>query len=70
MDAAIRQLSPFEVRFDSLFAEGRALAFPCDRAGRVDLDSLPSKARANYLFARALVGRDFAPPVVSACAGA
>jgi hypothetical protein len=35
----------FELRFQSLFHEGRALAFPCDAAGAVDMDTLSSKAR-------------------------
>jgi len=50
----------YEMRFRSLFHEGRAYAFPCDAAGRVDIDELPARARDNYLFARTLVGRDFA----------
>jgi hypothetical protein len=58
--------SKFEVRFQSLFAEGRGLTFPCDRTGLVDLDALTEKAKANYLFARAMVGREYALPVVLA----
>lgn len=54
----------FEVRFASLFDASRALVFPCDAGGRVDLDNLPPRARCNYLFARAMVGRDFASPHV------
>ena len=54
----------FELRFQSLFAEGRALAFPCDAAGRVDLDALTERSRCNYFFARSVVGRDFACPAV------
>jgi hypothetical protein len=54
----------FEVRFQSLFVEGRGLAFPCDRQGRVDLDCLSDAARNNYLFARAMVGREFTQPLV------
>jgi hypothetical protein len=57
---------PFEIRFESLFVAGRALSFPCDAAGHVDLDTLPARARHNYLFARSLIGRDFASPVVCA----
>ena len=34
----------FEVRFESLFKPGRALAFPCDDHGHVNLDSLPARA--------------------------
>jgi hypothetical protein len=53
-----------ELRFASLFDEGRGLAFPCDADGRVDLDALGERARRNYFFARGLVGRDFAYPSV------
>jgi hypothetical protein len=60
--------SSFAVRFDSLFAPGRALVFPCDECGHVDLDALPERARNNYLFARAMVGKDFAAPSIC-CAG-
>ena len=62
--AARNAASRFELRFQSLFHEGRALAFPCDAAGAVDLDGLSAKARNNYLYARATVGRDFAVPAV------
>lgn len=54
----------FEVRFESLFNQGRALCFPCDCAGQVDMDALPQRARDNYLFARAMVGKDYLPPAV------
>jgi len=54
----------FELRFQSLFHEGRGLAFPCDAEGRVDLDALSERARCNYLFARSVVGRDFSQPAV------
>ncbi len=54
----------FEVRFASLFLHGRALAFPCDERGCVDLDGLSDRARLNYFFARAMVGRDYSLPRV------
>jgi hypothetical protein len=57
----------YEVRFQSLFNEGRALSFPCDREGHVDMDALSAEAKGNYLFARAMVGREFATPSVRAC---
>jgi len=60
----------FELRFVSLFDEGRALAFPCDAAGRVDLDTLGERARSNYFLARGLVGRDFGWPTVTASGAA
>ena len=56
--------SRFELRFDSLFVEGRGLSFPCDAAGKVDMDVLSERARCNYLYARAVVGREFRVPAV------
>ena len=54
----------YELRFRSLFNEGRALAFPCDAAGHVDMDSMTEKALNNYLYARTVIGREFALPSV------
>jgi len=54
----------YEVHFRSLFHEGRALVFPCDAHGRVALDALGERARQNYFYARAVVGREYALPVV------
>lgn len=54
----------FELRFESLFVEGRGLAFPCDSNGQVDLDALSDRARSNYLYARAVVGREYRQPAV------
>lgn len=56
----------FELRFRSLFQGGRGLSFPCDAQGAVELDDLSDKARENYFFARAVVGREYANPVVCA----
>ncbi len=60
----------YELRFESLFHSGRALTFPCDAQGGVRLDALSERARQNYLFARAVVGRDYATPIVLCCGGA
>lgn len=54
----------YELRFQSLFDEGRAFAFPCDAQGRVDLDALSDRAKQNYLYARAVIGREVAMPAV------
>ncbi|MFT7774825.1 hypothetical protein [Roseateles sp.] len=54
----------YELRFESLYQAGRALAFPCDARGGVRLDALSEKALQNYLFARAVVGRDYASPTI------
>jgi hypothetical protein len=59
-----RNAAAYELRYRSLFNEGRGYSFPCDGAGHVDMDALSDAARCNYLFARALVGRDLALPVV------
>jgi len=56
--------SSWQLRFESLFQQGRGLAFPCDELGRVELDDLSDRARSNYLYARAVVGREFATPAV------
>jgi hypothetical protein len=50
----------YEIRFRSLFRDGQAMAFPCDADGHVDIDALSE----HYLFARAMVGREYAMPEV------
>ena len=64
MNASACMQSSFELRFQSLFNDGRALAFPCDAAGRVELDALSERARSNYFYARTVIGREFAFPAV------
>jgi hypothetical protein len=54
----------FEVWFESLFNNGRGLAFPCDEAGHVDINSLSERGRSNYFFARTMLGREYATPRV------
>ncbi|WP_038217495.1 hypothetical protein [Xenophilus azovorans] len=54
----------YRLRFRSLFDPGRGYCFPCDAAGQVDLDALSERARANYLFARGMMGRELHTPVV------
>ena len=54
----------YELRFQSLFREGRGWAFPCDAQGHVDLDTLSERARCNYLFARTVIGREVDLPRV------
>ncbi|MDY0748246.1 hypothetical protein SNE35_27360 [Paucibacter sp. R3-3] len=64
--ASKRPPSKFELRFQSLFHSGKALIFPCDEHGSVFLDMLSERARENYLFARAVIGHEYATPVVLA----
>ena len=58
--------SRFELHYQSLFHPGRGLVFPCDARGEVELDALTEKARRNYFYARAVVGREYAMPAVVA----
>ena len=53
----------FLLRFECLQG-GPGLGFPCDSEGHVDLNQLSEPARNNYLYARAMMGREFAPPVL------
>lgn len=57
----------YELRFQSLFDQGRALSFPCDPQGHVDLDTLSERARSNYFYARSVIGRDVACPAIRPC---
>jgi hypothetical protein len=49
--------SQFELRFQA-FDSGQCFAFPCDPTGMVDMNQLSERIRNNYLYARAMVGRD------------
>jgi hypothetical protein len=64
MDHESESTNGFQLYFRSLFLSGRGFAFPCDERGRVNLDGLSERARVNYLFARAMVGRDLASPAI------
>lgn len=55
-----------QLRFTSLFDPGRGVAVPCDARGEVNLNELPERLKMAYLGARALVGREYAYPVVVA----
>ncbi|HSW19791.1 MAG TPA: hypothetical protein VLJ86_21415 [Ramlibacter sp.] len=58
----------FQLCFSSLFQSGRGYAFPCSADGRVDLDTLSDRSRTNYLYARAMVGRELGVPAVQVIA--
>jgi hypothetical protein len=59
----------FELRFLFISDNERGYAFPCDAKGQVDLNQLSERTRINYLYARAMVGRELTAPAVrpSAC---
>jgi hypothetical protein len=54
----------YQLCFRSLFHSGRGYAFPCDPKGQVDMDQMSDSARNNYLYARAMVGRELSVPAV------
>ena len=54
----------YELRFTDLFHSGRGFAFPCDAAGRVDVDRLSRRGRSSYAHARDVAGIELSLPVV------
>jgi len=54
----------FRLCFRPLFQHGRGFAFPCTADGTVNLDGLSDRSRVNYLYARAMVGRELDFPAV------
>jgi hypothetical protein len=57
----------YELRFQSLFHSGRALAFPCDARGEVLWEAMSEGARRGFANARERVGVDLALPAVQPC---
>lgn len=64
MNAASHASTGWELRFDALFEGRRGFAFPCNAEGQVDMDTLSERALNNYLYARAMMGREVAWPAV------
>lgn len=58
--------SHVELRFLPRFGDQRRLVFPCNTAGHVEIDKLGEHERVDYLFARALRGRDCSVEIVMA----
>ena len=56
----------FQLRFHSFVGEANEFTCPCDAAGHVVMDEMSERARSRYLFARAMVGRLYAPPEITA----
>ena len=66
MTEAVGHGAAFHLRFRPLFREGNEFSCPCDATGHVAMDELSERARNSYLFARAMVGRVYARPEVTA----
>jgi hypothetical protein len=56
----------FQLLFRCFLTDGEAFVFPCNASGHVVMDALSERARSSYLFARAMVGRFYAPPQIIA----
>lgn len=54
----------FQLCFHPLADNSHAFSFPCDAEGHVDLDGMSERARNNYFYARAMMGRELSAPVV------
>ncbi len=54
----------YHLLFASLFNPGRGVSVPCDAHGEVHMDELSERLKNAYLGARALVGREYALPIV------
>jgi hypothetical protein len=54
----------YELRFQSLFHNGRAFSFPCDAGGSVQWQAMSERARSSFVLARDGVGVEFAQPAV------
>jgi hypothetical protein len=59
----------YEMRFQALTKNGKSLSFPCNAHGQVPMDELSAKLLMSYLFARAVVGCQYAAPLVFSCEG-
>jgi hypothetical protein len=54
----------YELHFEPLLDARQACAFPCDACGQVDMDRLGDAALCRYLYARAVIGREYGFPAV------
>ena len=54
----------FQLCFQSLTDSSSRFCFPCDAGGHVNLDGMSERARNNYFYARAMIGRELAAPAV------
>lgn len=69
MIAASARPCCYELRFQPLAPEGESFTFPCDASGHVDMDGLSDNDRREYLYARAMMGRELTPPAVRVTGG-
>jgi hypothetical protein len=64
LESKVGASAKWELRFQPLLGQGSCLSFPYDEQGNVSMDSLDSQSFCNYLFARGMIGKEFAQPCV------
>lgn len=64
MKATCAHQDGFELCFQSLQDPLRDKSFPCDECGHVDMDRMEAYTLHEYLYARAVVGKEFHRPAV------
>jgi hypothetical protein len=57
-------VASYALCYQPLFERGRGFSFPCDAQGHVAIDELSERALNNYLYARAMVGKELEWPRV------
>lgn len=55
----------YRICFLPVSESDRSVAFPCDSNGQVNLDFLKPREKNNYLFARAMRGRNYAAEAIT-----
>jgi hypothetical protein len=64
IDIATAGRPRFVLRFRPLRPKASPLAFPCNDRGCVDLDALGDGLLRSYLYARAVIGAEYARPSI------
>jgi hypothetical protein len=65
-ETSMNTATRYELCFQPLLPDGRGCVFACDCDGHVDMDAMGERSRLNYLYARTVIGREFARPAVRA----
>ena len=65
-DLALCRDSAWRLRFDPVLEGARAIEFPCDEHGFVDLDAFDDEQRRTYFCARILRGLHHPPRLIRA----
>jgi hypothetical protein len=61
---AAYEAAAYQLRYPCFCDPDRALAFPCNAQGCVEMDALSAPALEDYLYARVVVGREYGNPAV------